>query len=78
MRNGTIRTDIYLDGSLHGARRWPAVPRTGDLLWVYNAQRDEDRKTAAWCLVQQVRWIDDGDGELSHVDIYVTLAPSPS
>lgn len=69
-----IRTDIFLNDRLHGSRRWPAVPRCGDLLWVGNAIQDGERKTAAWCVIELVRWIDN-QGELSHVDIFVRLVP---
>ena len=67
-----IKTDIFLRDHLHGSRRWPAVPRVGDLMWIGAAITDGDRKAAAWCKVDGVRWIDNGHGELDHVDIFVS------
>lgn len=35
-----IDIDIYLDGRLHGARYWAAVPRIGDLIAVRVDQKE--------------------------------------
>lgn len=74
-----IRTDIYLNDRLHNSRIWPAVPRVGDLMWVYNVFQSPRRTSvhvADWCIVEQVRWLDTGKGDLSHVDIYVKHQPT--
>lgn len=67
-----IRTDIFVKGKLHGSRRWPAVPRVGELMSVDNVVYDEDDSHAAWCLIESVRWVDHR-GELSHVEIDVSV-----
>jgi hypothetical protein len=74
-----IRTDIFLQDCLHATRRWPAIPRVGDLMWIANverAPRGAPVDVSDWCVVESVRWIDNGRGDLSHVDIYVKYQPS--
>lgn len=76
---GTL-INIYLNGHLHGMRRWQVIPRCGEHVWINNITQASwssgKEFVAGWCVVRTIQYRSDEEFDAQpYINLFVTPLP---